>query len=591
MSKEKPPKQNEQAKVKSPKQKGQVKVKAKKLALQIKDMWKTPLKGRYLTLKESTNFGLYALGVSVIMCSVNSIATIGFIPYFYEINTIHAYIIIAISGLVNMLLLPYISNRIEKTKTKWGKYKPYILFSLPLFSLFAVMATWIPQFEGDWQRILYAYMSCTPLLIVSTFFNNMYQMMPTVITPNSQERADIMTPIGLIFGFAPTILNLVMGPIRAHFIKMDMEYIAVRIIGITSVILGVLLVMFILKVKEKYFDIKEEDDKEEKVKFNEAFKMVMKNKAMIILCIALILGSLRDFVGQFRLIVLQLKLSSDVDTALKISGIPLTVIGFASTVAMLLLPIVTRKMNKNMIMITFTGITVAANAILGIVGYENIPEGPVSIGVITILHFFACLSPVYLLIPIMLGEIADYQQNKTGKRLDGWMQIFIFVIPAFLGNLFMMATWFWQTEIGFEPKYYLNQPFVSDALRQIAYKWFDIASYISAGSGLLLMIVMMFYPLSKKKHQQLVEELNSKSTITNVDSSEVMMNDIMADTATTSNMTEIAYKNIMEEKQAMNMLNEASLKNAEDDEARDNKDDSPKDDVDDNKNESEEKKE
>ena len=39
---------------------------------------------------------------------------------------------------------------------------------------------------------------------------------------------------------------------------------------------------------------------------------------------------------------------------MQISGVVMTIIGFLSTVAMFLLPIVTRKLNKNAIIILFT---------------------------------------------------------------------------------------------------------------------------------------------------------------------------------------------------------------------------------------------
>ena len=499
------------------KQKMSLKQKLSGLWSKTKSMWKVPPKGRYLTLKEMGCFGIYALGVAFMTSAVNYVATVAFIPYFYRIDSIHGYIIMALSSFVNMCILPFIANKMEKTKTKWGRYKPYILFTLPLYIILAILATWIPEMDVENNRIIYAYLTIVPLLIANGFFYNMYQMMPTLITPETQERADLMTPIGLIFGFAPSILQIVAGPIRAHYLAINQEFMAIRIIGIISVCIGVICVLFILKVKERTYSIASEENKEEKVKFVDAMKMLSHNKPLIILTIALVLGSLREFTAQFRQFIIQFRFAENVDLALKVSGVPMTIIGFAFTVAMLILPITTRKMDKKNMLIMFTAFPVITNIILAAVGYERIPVGTGSAVGITILHFIMQVSPIYLIVPIMLGEIADYQQATTGKRLDGHIQNLLFTVPALASQLMMIGISFIQEDvIGFKLKDYQNLPSLNAAQSAIACQWFDVAAIISAISGVLMIIVLLFYPLSRKKHAEIVKQLKAESVITNV---------------------------------------------------------------------------
>jgi Na+/melibiose symporter-like transporter len=482
----------------------------------VKGYWKTPPEGRYLTLKETVNFGLYSLGVSFMTSAVNYVATIAFIPYFYKIDTIHAYIIVALSSFFNLILLPFIANKIEKTRTKWGRYKPYILFSAPLFAVLALLVMWVPQFQKESARIIYAYLTCLPVLILSAFSYNMYQTMPTILTPNGQERADIMTPIGLIFGFAPSVLQVVAGPIRGYFKDRGMEYMGLRVIGIFSVAVGLLLVMLILKSKERVYRIQDQDEKE-RIKMKEAFSMLSKNKALVILCLALVLGSMREFTNHFRWLIIQFRFAADVKTAIGISGIPMSIIGFAATVSMLLMPIVTRKMDKNKIIILFSTLGIISNAILGFVGYQRIPVGITSVIVVTLLHFISCINPAYLLVPVMLGELADNQQLLTGKRLDGHLQNLLFVTPGLFSQLFMILAWFWQKKIGFEARDYTELAILTDAQQAVACSWFNAASIISVISGVLMITVLFFYPLSRKKHAEIVSELNKIAVLTNED--------------------------------------------------------------------------
>lgn len=529
-----------------------MKEKVTKLFSTVKAMWDKPLEGRFLNLKEILSFGMYSLGNSWIYNTIMLVITITYIPYFYGIDAIHGYIIYIGGSLINMFLVPLIGQAMEKKRTKWGRYKPYILFSLPLLALFTMMSMWAPQYSSKIDRVIYAYCSCVPVIAISTFANNMYQTMPNVITPNTQERADIMTPIGLIVGFAPTIMNIIVGPIRSAF--MGQEYIAMRIIGAIAVVIGSLCVMFILKVKERVYEL-EDNNRElieaqeaaaraesgeggvageiaesetspaevkaaeaetargdaEKLSFAESMKLLFKNKPLWILFAALVIGSLREFWMQFQPLAIQLRFAATTTEALNISGIPNTVIGFGVTVSMLLLPFCTRKLNKNWIIIVFSCLSLLSTAILGFVGFENIPQGTTSAVVLTLLFFLARVNPTYLLIPVMLGDLADYQQYKTGRRLEGHIQNFIMVIPVLMSFVFMLCGWVWQQEIGFEPSNYTDIEVVPQYLQDIATEWFTAAFLLSAASILGMIIILMFYPLSKKKVEEVTAALRGAS--------------------------------------------------------------------------------
>lgn len=559
-----------------------MKEKVAKLFSTVKAMWDKPLEGRYLNIKEILSFGLYSLGNSWIYNTIMLVVTITEIPYFYDIDAIHGYLIYIAGSLINMLLLPIVGQSMEKKRTKWGRYKPYILFSLPILALFTMMSMWVPQYNTEVDRIIYAYCSCVPVIAISTFANNMYQTMPNVITPNTQERADIMTPIGLIVGFAPTIMNVIIGPIRSAF--PTNEEVALRIVGAIAVVLGTVFVIFIVKVKERVYELNDqnrelleaqaegvsaEDIEVERIvaaaegaeavaeeaeadlvietgqatglaavrerfkakaaerrarkaaekaspdylSFADSMKLLFKNKALWILFAALVIGSLREFWMQFQNLIIQTRFDEIPSVAVAVGGVPKTVIGFGVTVSMLLLPLCTRKLSKNWIIILFSSLSLLSIAILGFVGFGNIPQGTTSAVVITILLFIARVNPTYLLIPVMLGDLADYQQYKTGRRLEGHIQNFIMVIPVMLSFVFMLCGWVWQQDIGFEPSAYkgnIDIPYTADLLNT-ASEWFTAAFLLTAASILGMIIILIFYPLSKKKVEEVTVALSGAS--------------------------------------------------------------------------------
>lgn len=475
----------------------------------LKRFWNTPPEGRYLNLKEITAFGVYSTGCGLIYSAVTTyVVSVTYIPYFYNIKSIHAYLILIIGYILNMFLQPIIGNLMERTNTKWGRYKPFILLSLPIFSVFALMSMWIPQYSMEKSRVIFAYISCVPVITLSTFFNNMYQTMPNVITPNTQERTDLMTPIGLLHGVAPSLMNIVAGPIRAAYIAKGMEYMGMRIIGIVSVGISIVCVLCILKVKERVYSFGIE---EEKMGIRKALRMLKSNKPLWVLFAALLVGSLREFWRVFLIFMVQFRFADNVQTALNISGIPLSIVSFGSTIAMLLLPIFSRKTSKNRIICYFSMIGGVCLLALGIVGFERIPQGFISATVITIVFFLASVTPITLLIPVMLGEIADLQQLTAGKRLEGYLQNLLFSIPLLVSQVLMLGAWVWQNAIGFEPKDYAKNEVLTETQQHIANKWFDAVCIISAVSTFLMIIVLWFYPLTKKKVESLSAALREKA--------------------------------------------------------------------------------
>lgn len=483
--------------------------------------WNQPPKGRYLSVKEVGALGLCAFGASGFYnFLLYFVVTIIFIPYFYEIESIHAYIILICGNTLNMFMQPIIGNALEKTNTKIGRYKPYIIGVLPFLITFTILATYVPQGFDKTSRIIYAYCTCIPAIMLISFGNNMYQTMPTVATPNNQERADILTPLGLLYALSPTIVSLIIGPIRSAF--TGREYLSLRILGIIMAVVSAGCMLFVLQVKERSIEVSIPKTKSEKLSIWHTTKLLAKNKPLIIMSIALCLGSLREFWRFFLQFYAQTRFSANVNDALNTMGLPLTIMGFGVFISVLFIPILTRKFSKNIVLIFFSSINTVACSIIGFVGFQNIPVGTSSLVAITILFLMASfVSAIFLALPSVIGDVADYQQFLCGKRLEGHIQNFMLTIPLLFSQIVMLGLSFVQSSVGFEPKDYTvdNMQRLADGslvpysqLQQLtACRWFNIACIVSAVSSALTILVLIFYPLSKKKHKQIMEKLSSKT--------------------------------------------------------------------------------
>lgn len=483
------------------------------LAAKLKHFWNhPPTPDRHMCLKEILCLGGSAAGVSMIVSIVSSMITASKISEVYQISVLHGPYICLIASLLGLIIQPFFGKLLQNTSTKWGRYKPYILFIAPIFAAFAIAATWQPQNLGETQRVIFAYLICIPTLVIWNLFNNTFQMMPGVVTPNQQERTDIWAPIGLLVGFSPTVMNIIIGPIRSHFLERGQEYLAFRYIGFICALLGIALVMLLLRVKERVILT---NDNQQDVGVIEGLKMIMKNKPLLIFTLALVLGSMRTIVEYDAEVIGKLRYATTIGDGLKVYSFLTAVTGFAVTPNMILLPFLTRKFNNRTVLMFWVSLNAIAYAVLGFVGVQNIPQGTVSAVVLTALRFIALFNATVQLQPLMLSEISDYQQYKTGKRLEGFIQMFAYTLVLVFTNVGLVVMAYVKQAMGYEPKNYFNVNTVSDELMDVATRYFNIAFLVSAGSAALMFLALIFYNLSKKEHARIMEELKLRSIAEN----------------------------------------------------------------------------
>ncbi len=494
-----------------------LKEKIKELPKTLKVFWKTPPKGRYLNLKEIACFGGSAFGMSTIVTIVSGLITATQIPTIYNFNVIHGAWICLIASVLGLIIQPFFSKLLQNTTTKFGRYKPFILILAPILAVFAILATWQPQetwkelFKPESARIIYAYCTCIPTLILWNLFQNTYYMLPGVVTPNQQERADIWSPIGLVIGFSPTVMNVLGNLIKGYFTADGKEYLAYRILGFVYAAVGLALVLCLFKVKERLIVTNEN---KEKVGLIEGLRMVVKNKPLMVLTLALVFGCCRTVVEIDAEYIGRLRYATTIDEGLQIFGALTMVTGFAATPNMILLPLLTRKFNSRTIMMFWAGCNTVGYLILASIGIENIPQGTWSVVILTLLRFVALFNAIASLQPLMMAQLSDYQQLKTGKRLEGFIQTFLYALVLVFTNIGIVVMAYVKDAMGYQSSYLVGRdnvaPNPTQEQIQSALDYFDIAFIVSAVSAALMFITLIFYKLGKKEHAEIVRQLRER---------------------------------------------------------------------------------
>lgn len=427
--------------------------KVKTLIDQVKYYWKKPAKGRYMSFKEIASYAFGGIGAYLIVCmSYPCIlgATNVFLSGTIGIGLTDMYIMYVIAILSGIPLTGLRANIVDNTRNKAGKYRPYLLrMGIPCAIIFVAMV-WFPYDKlhlivGDGQMFGKSseYIAkCAVILAFNialqffyNFFYDAYENLIHVLSPNSQERADVASIKSVIYSFGPTVYNLII-PLIAAMLKTNQTDIKVYRIAFPVVgVIGILLVFVVYaNTQEKIIQAKTHVIQ---IKFTDALREVAKNKYFWIISLATWIGFLETAYSNILYWLCNYGGACSQGTYAIIT----TVYGNASLWGMLLAPLCIRKWGKKKVQI----VTNLFNIIFILCMYPFFHSSAGPDGNIQNYVIWAVLACLYLngivgafahiLNPSIQADIRDYQQYKTGERIDG-----MFAAVAAIGSIITLIT-------------------------------------------------------------------------------------------------------------------------------------------------------
>jgi GPH family glycoside/pentoside/hexuronide:cation symporter len=118
----------------------------------------------------------------------------------YGISAAAAGTIMLIARFWDMLSDPLMGIIADRTKTRWGKFRPYLLWMALPYSVLAVLTFTTPDL-GNTGKIIYAGVTYLMLMTVFTAINLPYSSLGAVMTSDSYERAGLNS-YRFVFAFA-----------------------------------------------------------------------------------------------------------------------------------------------------------------------------------------------------------------------------------------------------------------------------------------------------------------------------------------------------------------------------------------------------
>lgn len=483
--------------------------KIKQTISSVKTHWKTPPEGRYVPYKEILAYSVGGIGVKSVIYIVYDIAlsaTSLLAGSALGLKNGDLVKLSLIATIICMFLGPIRGYIIDNTRSSKGKFRPYLLYTGIPSGIIVTIFAFLPFESMGYNQKLYAlFITYMLLQLCYPFYDQAYSTLAQVMSPNSTERADIITVSTFIYSLSPTIKGFIV-PIIAGFTG-GLEHInAYRVImpifGIGGAIIGILSYT---GTKERIIVSK---DYSAKVPFFKGIGAGIANKYQWARSLTSWFILLQSGVGNITTwyfyygIKDVLNLSTEQQGVL--NGTLMTVFGAAATPAMFLAPFLIRKMGKRNYYILY----MVANLFCFVGMYLFIEQIWVLFAFVWIRGFFN----TFTLISdgAMNADVLDYQQYKTGERLEGLMGQFVGIIGTFvsMGITYFTQTIVMQNHFGLVDNY---DDLYKVSFREPLSKGMIVIAFVGYLIALIPFVTM--YTLTEDEHEAHIKVLKIRAAL------------------------------------------------------------------------------
>ena len=383
---------------------------------------------------------------------------------------------------------PYMGYIAERTRTKMGSYRPYILFgSIPLAFSF-VLLFWVPPFEGNFLFIF--------LIMVNLFHRTCftivsvpYSSLTARITDDSEERTKLTTARMLGASFGTLTISALGFPIINWFGSGE-ESLGFIYLGVCSGLAAIFILAITVKtVRERNFKL----EITQLPKFSEVSKSIVNNHAFLIV-----------FASTLTLITTSIMFNKNLiyytKYALDLHEYQGLILGVSSASAFLAIPVwaySALKIGKRNSWLISMILLVFSFLFFYLYPIKNLLELLIVLAVLGIGN-----GATGVLFWSMLPDTIEYGEWKTGVRTES--SLYGFMTFAQKGGIAISALILGVllTNIGFVP----NTIQTEETLENLK----TLMTFIPLSGVVLSFILVYFYPIDSKFHKKLIREINER---------------------------------------------------------------------------------
>ncbi|MFT3782520.1 MAG: MFS transporter [Nibricoccus sp.] len=464
-----------------------------------------------LSLREKLSYGFGDFASCLYWQTISSFLLIFYTDTF-GLTALAAGAMLGLSRFTDAFFDPVIGMISDRTKSKWGKFRPFLLFGCVPMAVVGVLTFTVPNL-GETGKLIWAYVTFNALMLIYTTINIPYTAMLGVMSANPNERT-ALSSIKFVGAFAAgivvsaTLLPMakVGGWLGATTVQRGWQ-LAFAVYGVVGVI-SFLIVFF--NTRERI-----QPPKEQKTSLGKDLGDLVTNRPWLVLLFStltfILFVALRGNVTAHYF-----KYYVGAQTVTLPSFLPASIAGtqvwqweslvsvFAtsnqvlSLLGVMIVPYVARALGRKTTFVVLFLIAILCTAsfyvlepnqlllIYGINALGSITGGPLS-----------------ALLWAMFADTADYAEWKTGRRATGLV---------FSASIFATKQG-WGLSGGFTLLLMSSLGFVANQVQtpRSLHGLVQLMSVFPAALGVLsLLLVVIFYPLNEKKLVEISADLKKR---------------------------------------------------------------------------------
>lgn len=403
--------------------------------------------------------------------------------------------LIALSKVFDGVTDFFFGRMIDKTHTKMGKARPWMLWpyigcAVTLVACFSIPTSW-----GQTAQYIFFFLSYTLLNAVFFTANNIaYASLTALITKNTSERVQIGS-FRFIFAFATKIVIeavtiFAVGWLGGGVVGWRLIAIIYAVVGLIT---NTLSVFSVKELPEADEEMDEEREEEHKLTFLQSFKLLLKNKYYVIICCSYILTQLyASVIGMGTYYTKYIMGNEEIFSTISLA------INITMVVALTMLPYVIKKMG-GMYKLNIFGYIIAALGRVGVMvgGYMgNLPLMLAFTAVSTI-----GIAPLQGDLNALIACCSEHTTLTTGHRLEGMMYS-CSSLGIKLGGALGTAICGWLLDAAGYVENAALQTSATVNMLQFLYLWMPII--LNAAVGFLLVFLRV-----EKANEKLIAQKNA----------------------------------------------------------------------------------
>ncbi|WP_073347087.1 MFS transporter [Bacteroides congonensis] len=395
---------------------------------------------------------------------------------------------------------PIIGIIADRTQSRWGKFRPYLLYLAVPFAVIGVLTFTTPDF-GDGGKVIYAYFTYSLMMMVYSAINVPYASLLGVMSPEPKDR-NMLSTYRMTFAYIGSFIALLlfMPMVNRFSMGHDEQHGWMMSVIVIAVLCVLLFYGCFAWTTERVKPIKERQNS-----LKSDLQDLLHNRPWWILLgagvAALVFNSIRDgaTVYYFKYYVVEEEYASVslFGISFVLSGLYLAVGQAANIVGVVLAAPLSNRIGKKKTYMWAMSIA----TVLSVIFYWFDKEQLMLMFIFQVL-ISICAGSIFPLLWSMYADCADYSELKTGNRATGLIFSSSSMSQKFGWAIGSAVTGWLLAFYGFEA----NAVQGEEAIHGIRM----FLSWLPAMGTVLSVIFISLYPLSEKEMRKITNQLNDK---------------------------------------------------------------------------------